>query len=134
MSVHKSDDEWKRDLTPEQYRVLREKGTEPPFSGALLNEDRKGNYVCAGCGNVVFTSGTKFESTMPGLVGWPAFTDVAHKDAIELVDDTSLGMKRTEVICKKCGGHLGHYFDDPTSPNGKHYCINSCSLDFDIQP
>lgn len=125
-----SEDDWKAKLTPEQYHVLRQKGTEAPHSGSLVQNDKTGDYMCAACGNIVFTSDTKFESTMPGLVGWPAFSDVASNAAIELQDDNSLGMRRTEVVCKKCGSHLGHYFDDPTSPNGQHYCINSIALDF----
>jgi len=125
------DDYWKKKLTPEQYKVLREKGTEAPFSGKLTQNDKTGDYMCAACGQVIFKSDTKFESNMPGLVGWPAFSDPANKDAVELRDDNSMGMHRTEVICKNCGSHLGHLFDnDPASPNGKHYCINSCSLGF----
>jgi peptide-methionine (R)-S-oxide reductase len=125
-----SNDEWKSKLTPEQYHVLREKGTEAPGTGALLHNDATGDYVCAGCGNVVFTSDTKYESTTPGLIGWPAFTEAAGNDAVELRPDDSLGMSRTEVVCSNCGGHLGHLFDDPSSPNGQHYCINSAALDF----
>ena len=123
-------DEWKDKLTPEQYNVLREKGTEAPGTGKLTHNDRTGEYACAACGNVLFMSDTKFESTLPGLVGWPAFSDIASNEAVELQDDTSLGMHRLEVVCKNCGSHLGHYFDDPTSPNGKHYCVNSIALDF----
>jgi peptide-methionine (R)-S-oxide reductase len=125
-----SNDEWKSKLTPEQYHVLREKGTEAPGTGALLHNDATGDYVCAGCGNIVFTSDTKYESTTPGLIGWPAFTEAAGNDAVELRPDDSLGMSRTEVVCSNCGGHLGHLFDDPSSPNGQHYCINSAALDF----
>lgn len=124
------DDEWKDKLTPEQYHVLREKGTEAPFSGKFVEHNAQGDYTCAACGNVLFKSDTKFESTTPGLVGWPAFCEVANNKAIELKDDNSLGMHRTEVICKNCGSHLGHYFDDPAAPNGKHYCVNSLALDF----
>ena len=125
-----TEEEWKKKLTPEQYHILREKGTEAPFSGELTQNDKTGDYMCAACGQLLFNSGTKFESTLPGLVGWPAFSEVAKNDAVELVPDNRLGMSRTEVICKNCGSHLGHLFDDPTSPNGKHYCVNSCSLDF----
>ncbi|PIZ62245.1 peptide-methionine (R)-S-oxide reductase [Candidatus Saccharibacteria bacterium CG_4_10_14_0_2_um_filter_52_9] len=125
-----SEDEWKQKLTKEQYQVLREKGTEPPFSGTLLNEKGSGDFVCAACGAPVFKSDTKYDSTTPGLIGWPSFSDVADGDAVELVDDNSFGMQRTEVICKNCGSHLGHLFEDESSSNGKHYCINSCSLDF----
>ena len=122
--------EWKRKLTPDQYRVLREKGTEPPFSGKYVNHSEDGMYTCGACGASLFSSETKYESTTPGLVGWPAFSEVAKSDAVELRDDTSFGMQRTEVICKTCGSHLGHLFDDESSPNGKHYCVNSCALGF----
>lgn len=123
-------DDWKGKLTPEQYHVLREKGTEAPFSGQLLSESRPGEYRCAACGALLFRGEHKYESTEPGLAGWPSFADAAGNDAVELKDDNSFGMRRTEVICKNCGGHLGHLFDDPESPTGTHYCINSCSLDF----
>ncbi len=109
---------------------MREKGTEAPFSGKLLHNDKTGDYTCAACGQVIFKSDTKYDSTMPGLTGWPSFSDVAHSDAVKLTDDNSLGMHRTEVICKRCGSHLGHLFDDQTSPTGQHYCINSAALDF----
>jgi len=126
-----SDDEWKAKLTPEQYHILREKGTEAPGSGTLLHNDKNGDYSCAACGQAVFKSGTKFESTMPGLVGWPAFSEVASNDAVILQDDNGLGMHRTEIICRNCGSHLGHLFnDDPSSPSGQHFCINSAALDF----
>lgn len=127
--MHK-EDPYKQQLTPEQYKVLREKGTEPPFSGDLLNVSDDGVYSCAACGNELFTSDTKFESTLPGLVGWPAFSDIVSNKAVTLERDTSLGMERIEVTCANCGSHLGHYFDDPTSPNGKHYCVNSVALTF----
>lgn len=126
-----SDDEWKKKLTPERYHVLREKGTEAPFSGKLLQNDKTGDYTCAACGAVLFKSDTKYDSSIPGLMGWPSFSDVAASDAVELSDDDSLGMHRTEVTCKNCGSHLGHLFDDDTSPTGQHYCINSASLDFE---
>ncbi len=125
-----SDEEWKQKLTPEQYKILRQKGTEAPFTGKLLNEKGTGDYVCGACGAVVFKSDTKYDSTMPGLLGWPSFSDVADAGAVELLKDDSLGMQRTEVICKNCGSHLGHLFEDSSSPNGQHYCINSASLDF----
>lgn len=125
-----SDDEWKKKLTPEQYAILREKGTEAPFSGKLLNEKGSGDYVCAACGALLFKSDAKYDSSIPGLMGWPSFADVAASGAVELMPDDSLGMHRTEVICKNCGSHLGHLFDDETSPTGDHYCINSVSLDF----
>lgn len=128
-----TDDEWKQKLTPEQYRVMRNKGTETPGTGELLYNDKAGEYSCVACGNIVFKSDTKYESTLPGLTGWPSFSDAAGNEAVKLQPDNSLGMSRTEVICKQCGGHLGHLFDDPTSPNGQHYCINSVSLDFKPQ-
>lgn len=132
MAMKLTEEEWKQKLTPEQYRVLREKGTEAPGSGEHLSNNAAGDYTCAACGVVLFKSGTKFESTMPGLVGWPAFSEVAANDAVELVDDNSLGMHRTEIVCKNCGSHLGHLFEnDPSSPNGKHYCVNSVCLNFD---
>ena len=130
MSKSLPDDEWKKKLTPEQYHILREKGTEAPFSGKLLHEEGTGDFVCAACGTVLFKSGAKYDSSTPGLMGWPSFSDVAGGGAVELVDDNSLDMHRTEVICKNCGSHLGHLFDDETSPTGQHYCINSASLDF----
>jgi peptide-methionine (R)-S-oxide reductase len=125
-----SEDDWKKKLTPQQFHILREKGTETPFSGKLLHQDGNGDFTCVACGVVLFGSDSKYESTIPGLEGWPSFADVANSDAIELTDDNSFGMHRTEVTCKNCGGHLGHLFDDETSPTGKHYCINSAALDF----
>lgn len=122
--------DWKKKLTPEQYHVLREKGTEIPGTGKYLENDEKGDYTCAACGQVVFKSDTKYESTMPGLIGWPSFAEAAESGAVKLQDDDSLGMQRVEAVCGNCGSHLGHLFDDPSSPNGKHYCINSVSLDF----
>ena len=124
------DDEWKQKLTPEQYRVLREKGTEIPGSGALLYNDKAGEYTCAACGQVVFKSDSKYESTTPGLIGWPSFAEAASEGAVSLVEDKSMFMKRIEAVCSNCGGHLGHLFDDASSPNGKHFCINSAALDF----
>lgn len=122
-----TEDQWKAKLTDEQYRVLRQKGTEAPFSGELLNEKRPGMFTCAGCGAELFAADTKFESGS----GWPSFYDVATKGAVKLENDDSLGMQRIEVNCAKCGGHLGHVFDDgPTDTTGKRYCINSCSLNF----
>jgi peptide-methionine (R)-S-oxide reductase len=127
---NKSEEYWKKKLTPEQYHVLREKGTEMPGSGALLHNDKTGEYRCAACGAMLFKSDTKYESTTPGLIGWPSFSDVANSDAVELRDDDSMFMHRTEVICKTCGSHLGHIFPDDSSPTNQHYCINSCALDF----
>lgn len=125
------DEEWRQKLTPEQYHVLRERGTEAPFSGNLINETRDGIYTCVACGAELFAAHDKYESAMPGLAGWPSFSDVSHAGQIELHDDTSHGMHRTEVVCKNCGSHLGHVFDgDPASPTGQHYCINSVCLQF----
>lgn len=123
--------DWKKKLTPEQYHVLREKGTEVPGTGKYVEHDENGDYTCAACGQVLFKSDTKYESSLPGLIGWPAFSDAADSGAVKLEDDDSLGMQRTEVVCANCGSHLGHLFEgDPSSPNGKHYCINSTALDF----
>jgi peptide-methionine (R)-S-oxide reductase len=124
------DSTWKDKLTPEQYRVLREKGTEAPGSGKYVDFYEDGQYSCAACGQALFSSDTKYESTMPGLIGWPAFSEAAGRGAVKLEDDDSLGMHRTEVLCSNCGSHLGHLFPDDSSPNGQHYCINSVCLDF----
>lgn len=131
MTMDLSDQDWKDKLTPEQYHILREKGTETPGSGKYLYNDAKGDYHCAACGATLFHSNAKYESTVPGLIGWPSFSEAASSSAVELKDDTSFGMHRTEVICKNCGGHLGHFFPDESSPNGKHFCINSGALDFE---
>jgi peptide-methionine (R)-S-oxide reductase len=121
------DKEWREKLTPEQYAILREKGTEPPFTGQLLHNKDKGTYVCAACKQPLFSSEHKFDSGS----GWPSFYDVTLSDAVELHRDSTHGMERTEVTCKNCGGHLGHVFDDAyDQPTGKRYCINSISLDF----
>lgn len=121
----KTEEEFKEKLTPEQYKIMREGGTEAPFSGKYWNEHAKGMYKCAACGAELFSSDTKFESG----TGWPSFTDPANLENIELRPDDSLGMRRTEVICKKCGSHLGHLFDDgPKDKGGKRYCINSACL------
>lgn len=129
-----TDADWKQKLTPEQYHVLREKGTETPGSGTLLHNEASGDYTCGACGTVLFESDQKYDSTIPGLIGWPSFDDVATladgTAAVELHDDNSLFMKRTEAICKTCGSHLGHLFPDDSSPTGQHYCINSAALDF----
>ena len=123
----KSDDYWRESLTPEQYKILRESGTEPPFTGHLLDVKDDGSFRCAGCGAVLFASGTKFDSGS----GWPSFYDVVDAGAVELVEDRSHGMSRTEVRCGRCGGHLGHRFDDGPQPTGNRYCINSAALDFE---
>lgn len=121
-----TEEEWQKILTPEQYRILREKGTEPAFTGKFWNNKEKGVYICAGCGEELFASETKFDSG----TGWPSFWDVLDSGKVELREDLSHGMRRTEVVCAKCGGHLGHLFFDGPQPTGKRYCINSASLDF----
>ncbi|MBV8982379.1 MAG: peptide-methionine (R)-S-oxide reductase MsrB [Acidimicrobiia bacterium] len=125
--VTKSDDEWRQELSPEQYDVLRKKGTEAPFTGKYVYNKDTGMYRCAGCGANLFRSDTKFESG----TGWPSFTEPATAEAVETHTDTSHGMVRTEVLCRRCGGHLGHVFPDGPGANGLRYCINSCSLDFE---
>jgi peptide-methionine (R)-S-oxide reductase len=126
--IEKTDEQWREELTPEQYETLRRAGTERPFTGKYWDAHDDGTYRCAGCGAELFSSETKFESGS----GWPSFTEPAVAEAVELRRDTSHGMIRTEVVCKRCGGHLGHLFDDgPADKGGMRYCINSCSLDFD---
>jgi peptide-methionine (R)-S-oxide reductase len=125
--VVKTEEEWSQELSPEQYEVLRQKGTERPWSGKLVSEHRDGNFRCAACGAVLFTADTKFESGS----GWPSFYEPAVAEAVELHEDRSHGMRRTEVTCRRCGGHLGHVFDDGPKPTGQRYCINSLSLDFE---
>jgi peptide-methionine (R)-S-oxide reductase len=123
-----SNDEWRLRLTPEQYRILREKGTERAFTGAYLDEKTRGVYRCAGCGAALFTSDEKYDSGS----GWPSFWDVVDRGGVELHDDDTLGMRRVEVTCATCGGHLGHLFPDgPSDKTGLRYCINSASLSLD---
>lgn len=125
--VEKSDAEWRKELTPEQYRVLREKGTERAFTGKYWNEHADGIYRCAACGNPLFDASTKFESG----TGWPSFFQPIESGHVDTEQDKSHFMVRTEVHCAKCGGHLGHLFDDGPQPTGLRYCINSASLDLD---
>lgn len=125
--IIKTDQEWKKELTPEQYYVLRQKGTERPFTGEYDKHFEKGVYKCAACGNVLFESDTKFDSGC----GWPSFFTPLAGDRIVYKEDQSYGMIRTEVMCAKCGGHLGHVFDDGPEPTGLRYCINSISLKFE---
>lgn len=128
--ISKTDDQWRRELTPEQFRILRQKGTERPFTGAYNDFKGKGTFVCAGCGAPLFETATKYNSGC----GWPSFTAPAAADAVAEHHDNSHGMERVEVTCANCGGHLGHVFPDGPAPTGERYCINSASLNFKEKP
>lgn len=123
----KKEEEWKKELTPEQYNVLRLKGTEKPFTGKYWDNEKEGIYKCAGCGTLLFDSNTKFDAGC----GWPSFSSTIKEANIEEKVDKSQNMVRTEVLCKNCGGHLGHIFDDGPQPTGLRFCINSVSIDFE---
>jgi peptide-methionine (R)-S-oxide reductase len=128
--VNKSDQEWREQLTAEQYHILRQAGTERPFTGQYVNTEDDGVYTCAGCGANLFSSDTKFHSGS----GWPSFWDVIDQGNVELHEDTSHGMRRTEIRCAQCGGHLGHVFEDgPRDKTGLRYCINSAALGFEVE-
>jgi peptide-methionine (R)-S-oxide reductase len=127
--VEKSEQEWREQLTPQQYDVLRRQGTEPPFTGEYVYNKDSGNYNCAACGAPLFSSDTKFDSG----TGWPSFYEPMDEGGVELREDRSHGMARTEVVCATCGGHLGHVFDDGPNPTGQRFCINSAALDFDAE-
>lgn len=125
--LHKSDEQWRKELTPEQYHITREKGTEAPFTGEYCHTKDAGMYRCSNCGNELFSSERKYDSGS----GWPSFDAPISGDQVELVQDTSHGMSRTEVVCERCGAHLGHVFEDGPPTTGQRYCINSASLRLD---
>ena len=125
-SIPRTEEEWKEVLTPEQYKILREKGTEAPFSGKLSHADKNGTYMCLACGNPLFNADAKFESG----TGWPSFDEAIH-GAIRQISDDSLGMSRTEIVCSRCDSHLGHVFNDGPTKTGKRFCLNSVCLDLE---